>query len=100
MNPMGPEQRRGHLRNREEEEKRESEFSREKTTCPPSGTEKRGTPDDSEATASELDWRAEERLPEPSSARLLFLDTAKLNTCIKIKHLRFFLSSQDYPLLW
>jgi hypothetical protein len=42
--------------------------------------EKRGTPDGSEAMASDYDWRAEDWLPEPTSARLFYFDTVKLNS--------------------
>jgi hypothetical protein len=48
--------------------------------------ENRGTPDGSEALASDFDWRAEEWSPEPTSARLFFFATAKLNTCPGIRH--------------
>jgi hypothetical protein len=47
--------------------------------------EKRGTPDGSEAMASDYDWRVEEWLPEPTSARLFYFDTAKLNSCCGIR---------------
>lgn len=40
----------------------------------------------------QLNRRAEDRLPEPSSARLFYFCTAKLNTCSEIAHPRFYLT--------